>query len=574
MSAAVNSAVNKSISGLNTLKKQSDDISRSAFGFARSAGAMGLALGAPIVGAVKSAADFEKLAVSLEVLTGSAEKGKRLYQQLVGFARDTPFELGELVKAQKTMMGFGMSSDTAYQNLRILGDVAAVTGGDLGGIVLAFSQASAKGKLMAQDINQLIDNGVPVIDMLAKSMGVANNRVKQLAEEGKITYPVMVKAFQQATSEGGKFHNGMIRLSETAAGKFAKIKDDVILLGVKIGNILIPAVKALLDRVMPVLDAIGKWTDKNPELTKRIVMVATAASALLLVLSGVGFIVGGVAQAVSIGATVFVNLAKALRFVGQAVVWLGRLFLTNPILLAITAIAVGVYLIIRHWGAIRGWFSRLWDNIKRIFRTFIQFVANFAMMIHPMGLVIRHWDKIVPFFRALWEKVKAIFNAVWEWLVNLHTNFFSAGKNIIMSIWEGMKAVAMKPVEVVKDIAKKIREYLPFSPAKVGPLRDIHRIRLIETIAEGIKPTALVNAMHRTAQMAFDVIPKVAAGNGQSPAFAGGGNRVNLQYSPVLNMGSGGAAGGFDLNNLLNQHARHITNLVVDQLARRDRLKY
>jgi hypothetical protein len=39
-------------------------------------------------------------------------------------------------------------------------------------------------------------------------------------------------------------------------------------------------------------------------------------------------------------------------------------------------------------------------------------------------------------------------------------------------------------------------------------------------------------------------------------------------------MGGGMAGGGMDIQQLLNQHARHITQLVTEQLARRERTKY
>jgi hypothetical protein len=76
--------------------------------------------------ALSASADFESLKMQMEVLTGSAEKGSMLFEKLVKFAAETPFELNELAKATNILMGFGQSSDEAYSNLSLLGDVGAV----------------------------------------------------------------------------------------------------------------------------------------------------------------------------------------------------------------------------------------------------------------------------------------------------------------------------------------------------------------------------------------------------------------------------------------------------------------
>ena len=170
-------------------------------------------LTAPLVAvgglAIAQAAKFEKLQTTLNVLTGSAEKGAKAFKNLVKFSAGTPFQLDQLVKANNTMMGFGISADEAASHLKAIGDIAAVSGGDLQGITVAFSQVAASGRLMGQDLLQLINNGVPIIDMLSNSMGVAKSEIKGMVSEGAVTFPVLLKAFQDATSEGGKFHNGM-----------------------------------------------------------------------------------------------------------------------------------------------------------------------------------------------------------------------------------------------------------------------------------------------------------------------------------------------------------------------------
>lgn len=153
--------------------------------------------------------------------------------------------------------------------------------------------------------------------------------------------------------------------------------------------------------------------------------------------------------------------------------------LTNPIFLAITAIAVGAFLIIKYWKPISEFFKSLWRGIVSIFTSAWNWLKS-------------SWQKVLQVFlwtNPLTAPIMALNKTVYG------INLFDAGKKLIESLWKGIQSVAMKPVEAVKGIVAKIRNFLPFSPAKEGPLRDLHRIKLIETIAQGINPVPLVEKM-------------------------------------------------------------------------------
>ena len=177
--------------------------------------------------AIKQAANFERLQTTLNTLTGSAEEGAAAFEKLVKFSARTPFQLDELVKVNNTLMGFGLSADEAFNSLSMLGDIAGIVGGDLQSIGIAFGQAAAEGRVMTRDLRQFINNGVPILDILAESMGVARGEIMDMASEGKITFDILNTAFKDATSEGGKFAGGMNTLSQTLNGLFSTLKDNV-----------------------------------------------------------------------------------------------------------------------------------------------------------------------------------------------------------------------------------------------------------------------------------------------------------------------------------------------------------
>src|SRR5690606_2074576 len=86
------------------------------------------------------------------------------------------------------------------------------------------------------------------------------------------------------------------------------------------------------------------------------------------------------------------------------------------------------------------------------------------------------------------------------------TEFFDAGKNIVTSIADGIKSAIGKVTDAISDVTKKVRDFLPFSPAKEGPLRDIMNVRIAESIAEAIRKgrNSAVKEMDKLASDLFE----------------------------------------------------------------------
>lgn len=305
---------------------------------------MTMGITAPILGAagaaVKSAADFEALGVQMEVLTGSVEEGKKAFEDLKRFSARTPFQLKDLTKAQNTLMGFGESTEEAFEHLQMLGDVAAVTGGDLQAITVAFGQASAEGKLMTRDIRQLINQGVPAIKMLSESLGVAQSEVLDMAEAGEITFPRLVESFRQATEEGGQFANGTERLANTLKGVFSTLKDNVSIALAELGDVIAET----LD-----LKQVGKNLSKQIQaITKRFQEMSADSQKEMLKIAALFAAGGPVLWAVGKFAQIIAATSKFIR--------------TRFILIA-GGFALGV--------SIGQWFIDNWEMISQKWQNFM-----------------------------------------------------------------------------------------------------------------------------------------------------------------------------------------------------------
>jgi tape measure domain-containing protein len=192
--------------------------------------------------AVNQASKLQDLETQFIAFTGSAEAAAEQVERIAEFSGETPFQLEELVTANRTLLAFGQSTEESLTTLSQLGDVAAGTGSNLGELALIFGQVEAAGKLTGERFLQFAERGINLAPILAEQLGVAENEIANLRKEGKITADDVAKAFETMTSEGGKFEGSMERLSLTFSGAASTLSDNAGLLASDFGKILLPAV--------------------------------------------------------------------------------------------------------------------------------------------------------------------------------------------------------------------------------------------------------------------------------------------------------------------------------------------
>jgi uncharacterized membrane protein len=132
--------------------------------------------------------------------------------------------------------------------------------------------------------------------------------------------------------------------------------------------------------------------------------------------------VGGVTNALDLLAVLMIGrVVMAVWGATAAVMGLNAAMWANPIgmvILAIGALAVAVYLIIRHWGKIVSWWSGVWDGVVKIVDGALGFLGYLFLNFTPQGLIIQHWATIVGWFQSMWARVKEVFkrgiDAVWN----------------------------------------------------------------------------------------------------------------------------------------------------------------
>lgn len=175
--------------------------------------------------AINSAGDFEQYRVAFETMLGSADKAKKLLTDISDFAKTTPFELPEVVKASKQLLAFGIEQENIIPTMRKLGDIAAGVGVPVGQLAYVFGQVRVAGKLMGGDLMQFTNAGVPMIEGLSKVLKVSQGDVKQMVEQGKVGFKEVQQVLDDMTGSGSKFGGMMNKQSQTLQGVGSNIKD-------------------------------------------------------------------------------------------------------------------------------------------------------------------------------------------------------------------------------------------------------------------------------------------------------------------------------------------------------------
>lgn len=70
------------------------------------------------------------------------------------------------------------------------------------------------------------------------------------------------------------------------------LKNGIEEVKIRLGNLLLPALSDLIIRILPVVNALADWIDKNPEVARTILMVVAGIAAFAIVAGGVALVVG------------------------------------------------------------------------------------------------------------------------------------------------------------------------------------------------------------------------------------------------------------------------------------------
>jgi TP901 family phage tail tape measure protein len=194
--------------------------------------------------------------------------------------------------------------------------------------------------------------------------------------------------------------------------------------------VLMPALKDLAGAASGLIDRLSRFAQEHPALAGGMLKVAVAGAAVAAVLGGLLLVGGTAAMMFSQMHGAAMLLSGGQGGIGFLMKQLGRLagggimrvigalrllsvaLFTTPIgwvILGITAIAAGAYLIYRNWDKIGPWFNNLWTGVK-------QTAANALSSV--VITVSTAWDRAMAYLQGRWTAMKSIGSALMDGLVN------------------------------------------------------------------------------------------------------------------------------------------------------------
>lgn len=172
---------------------------------------------------VAARGEIESLQISFETLAG-ASAGNKLFSQIREFAVQTPMMMKDLAAGAQTMLAFNIATEKVMPILKAIGDISMGDAQKFNSLSLAFSQMSATGKLMGQDLLQMINAGFNPLSVISEKTGKSIGELKEEMEAGKISTDMVTEAFISATSEGGKFYGMLEKQSHGINGAISNLQ--------------------------------------------------------------------------------------------------------------------------------------------------------------------------------------------------------------------------------------------------------------------------------------------------------------------------------------------------------------
>jgi hypothetical protein len=390
---------------------------------------------------VRGAADFQNYQVTLETVMGSAEAAQERLQQLTEFAQQTPFNVGEVVRAGVSLQTLGIRGEAAERSLKAAGDAASVFGGGLDQAINAMN-AVLRGE------NDPIERyGIQARTEGRKVMlsWIENGRqMRASADKNSRSEVARITAMAMA----GVAPDGMRRRAETWDGMLSNLGDAWSNFTRSVANA--GPFQFLQDQLRDVLAWIERMKSEG-RLDQWARDIGTSITRAFTAIRN--FVVGtedtpGAFERLS---NIFERVSKVL---GPIVRYFGGL----ETFLAAIALTLGSGLLVS-----LGLLGKAMISLSAaLLLTPVGWFVAAAAFFTALGyLVYENWDGIV----AVWDKIRAAFRAFFdsEQMQEAKRIFGSLG-DFIIDAWNGVGQVFTNIGNVIKGVFADVLTY--FQPVR------------------------------------------------------------------------------------------------------------
>ncbi|EAF5667387.1 tail tape measure protein [Listeria innocua] len=386
---------------------------------------------------------------SLTVLTGSAKDAQLVMTDLTAAIDGTPIALDAVALGAKKMVAAGMKAANVKPVFTAIADAAYGVGNgseSIDQMTDAITALQASGVAYADDINRLVDAGVPAWQILANSTGKSVGEMKKYVSEGSLESTKAIEMLTKGIEEGTTGMAGntakMAGLAKTAgntiSGSFANMKTAAVKSLANIAeNLKGPIIQALdvaknAFKQFAAVTASPEFQKKLSDLVQKIkefipvliewapVLAKVAAGFVAFnILSSVYSKVAGLVMA-------FRGLASSGTLLGGIVNTVKGSFLALKVALgsaaaafgviiavigAVIAVAYGMYVSFKENTAnIKGFLSTMWDGVKNSFGKIVDVFKQIVAALKPVGSGFKDVLKYVGV--AIWASLGLVLAAV------------------------------------------------------------------------------------------------------------------------------------------------------------------
>ena len=582
-------------SGIEGMKSRFSGLREIAVGAFRQIGASAVsAVGNSLKGWVSDAMDTQKAMISLKntmKFKGSGQEFDYVSKSMQKLAKDTNANTEDTLKLSTTFIGLGDTAKKAVGKTEALvkaNQAFGGTGEQLKGVVQAYGQMSAAGKVTAENINQLTDNNTALGSALKSTVMEMNPALKQYgsfaeaSENGAVSVEMLDKAMQQLGKAGG---GGVTTISDA----WDSFNETLSLALLPTLDALTPIISALIDKmsgwgesagkavtnVVKYFQDLFKQLQQNGAITQFSAIWDNLKSAFGSVMGIIGNLIksfAGVDESTVKNSTSIENVANTISSLANKFAditkkiadFIGKISKSKEAMDNIKAALVafaGAFVALK---VINGIVKaiELYNNIVKI-GTAIQGAFNAIMAINPfvaLGIAIaaivaglvyfftqtetgkKAWASFVDFLKSAWDGIVSFFSGIGQWFADIWNGAVDGAKGI----WQGLVDWFHGIVQGIQDIWNGIKTFFTTLWTTV--------ISGVQSVWGGVTGFfgGIFNAVKEVVSSAFSALGKFASNAWDSikNVFNGVGNFFGIVFDGAKNAVSGAfnAFGNFASN--------------------------
>ncbi len=468
-------------------------------GFAGLAAGAVIAAGAAGAAIINMGANMEQTRVRFETFLNSAEKGNALIADLQKFSQVTPFKDAEVIQAGQQLLAFGVEADDITNKLNTLGNISSATGKNFNELASIYGKNKLSGVIQAEDLNQLVESGIPVMESFAKQLGVSTAEVKKMGSEGKISFAMLETAFEELGGAGGKWGDMMDKQSKTFSGRMSTMLGVAEGLGASLGEAVLPFFGKFVDAGVTLVNFIS---NNKAAIGSMFAPLVDAFSPLFDSFDEVLEVFGITSDSGSFLETVFNGIGTAIAFISPLIKVLAE---------AIGFVYVKVAEVVK---AFADWYQRTEWVQKGVQFLYVSITSVFNKVV----------DKATSTFGAVADIITSVFNGDWD--------------KLSLSVDKLAGEVFESPIDVGRQLAEDIAKGME-------------------------EPFGGLNFFDKSNSAIADAANGGTTGNTGTPTTPAGNKATDAKLSDAIGSVTGSKSNtyNFNIDKLIENYTNHFTNV-------------